>query len=284
MNKRIYFVAFLFLTMQIWLFAGTNSKKSIQKVEYNNEKQMFTCQFKQYKREFILCLPQNFENWTPEQKKQVSPVLMLHGAGENALAFKNMTHFDEDACSRNFAVIYVNGTSKAGSKGALPGWQFMDDKQSKDDYAFLVALIKYMQINYGLNKKAYAVGFSNGGFMCNKLAALNTKPFDAIASVGGMMPKNAWEKRSRRNRIRFIQINGTKDEVVPMKLNGSSKYNPNPAMEDVIEYFKQTSGDKNAEWILLQDGRHVWPTKEYSKIDVNNTILDFFTGRNMPVD
>lgn len=271
MKKRIFSASFLIFVVQFCLFAS-----SIEKVEYNQGLQMFTCQFKQYKREFILCLPENFENWTQEQKNQVSPILLLHGAGDSAAGFKNITHFDQDACCRNFAVIYVNGTSKIGSKGALPGWQYMDDKQSKDDYAFLVALTKYVQKTYGLNDKAYAVGFSNGGFMCSKLAALDTKPFVAIASVGGMMPKTAWDKRSRKNQIRFIQINGTKDEVVPMKLNGSSKYNPNPAMEDVIEYFKNTSGDENATWILLQDGRHVWPTKEYSNIDVNNVILDFF--------
>lgn len=72
-----------------------------------------------------------------------------------------------------------------------------------------------------------------------------------------MMAKQSWEKRSSKNQIRFIQINGTKDEVVPMKLNGSSQYNPNPAMKDMIEYFKQTSGEQDAKWILLENIRHV---------------------------
>lgn len=251
----------------------------------------FVCKYKSYSREYILCLPEDFESKTLEQKAETSIIIMLHGAGSTAEAFMNQTLFHEKACKRDYAVVYITGTVKKNDPASGIVWHYFNDKQSKDDAGFIIELSKYLQNQYGLGSRVFVAGFSNGAFMVTKLASQYSKNFTAAASVGGMMPKQVWEKRIQKPSIGFLQINGTKDDVVPMHLNGSDKYNPNPAIEEVLNYFSNDSsvvteqfstritkkyyGDK-VRWILIEDGYHSWPDKEISGLDCNKTILDFF--------
>lgn len=251
----------------------------------------FLCKYKTYTREFILCLPEDFESKTQEEKNAVSLILMLHGAGGTAESFMAQTEFHKSACARNYAVAYVTGTVKKNDKSSPIGWQYFNDRQSKDDVRFLMELSKHLVGEYELSSKVFVAGFSNGAFMVTKLASQNPGFFTAVASVGGMMPSVVWEKRSSQPSAGFLQVNGTKDDVVPMQLNESVKYSPNPAMEDVLEYFAGTAnyieekrtkrvvqrnyGDK-VRWLIIDEGHHSWPEKSISTIDCNTEILNFF--------
>jgi len=218
--------------------------------------------------EYILCLPDNFENYTEQQKASTSLIIMLHGAGGSAEGFMYETEFHKQACKKGYAVAYINGPVE---------WNFYNQKQAEKDVKFILKTIRNIQKKYGLNKAFYAAGFSNGAFMVHKLACQYSTYFTAAASVGGMMPKPVWDKRPLKNDIGFLQINGTKDDVVPMKSNNTAKNNPNPAMEDVIKYFKSSSGNPDkVQWLLIENGRHSWPKKDYSSLDANEEILNFF--------
>lgn len=217
---------------------------------------------------YILCLPENFETFTEDQKASTPLIIMLHGAGGSAEGFMSETQFHEQACKKGYAVAYINGPNE---------WHFYDNKQSKNDVEFILKITRTIQKEYGLSKKLFAAGFSNGAFMVHKLASQYSKYFTAAASVGGMMPKPVWQKRSPKIDTGFLQINGTKDDVVPMKSNNTAKYNPNPAMEDVIEYYKAASKNPDdIKWLLVENGHHSWPKKDFSTLDANTEILEFF--------
>lgn len=264
------------------------SSSDIQDVVYNEEKDIYTCQYRGIERSFILCLPD-------ECNKQTKLVLMLHGLGSSAASFKTETQFEKAALPLNYAVAYVDGTVDPANRSHGKGWHFHEDDFSVNDISFLNDLVIYLQKEYGLGKQAFVTGFSNGGFMVNKLASSCPEIFTAAASVAGMMPKDIWESKKSSRPCAYIQINGTKDDVVPMDFTASSKYNQNPAMEKVIEYYRKGNkcpssytesklsdvstmysyGTKVA-WVIIDGGYHSWPKPQFAQFEPEKVILEFF--------
>lgn len=254
------------------------------------QQNQFSCNYGVTKRSFYLYLPE------AKNYSETKLVVMLHGYGNSGYSFSQDTEFEKSALPKNFAVLYIDGLPNASIKKSAAGWNYFYDKNGQADINFIVDLVHFVQKKFGLSKKAYVVGFSNGAFMTTKLAVEKSKYFDGFVSVGGMMPKPVWDhKKQGKTEVRFFQINGTKDDVVPMRLNDSAKYNPNPAMEDVIEYFvvkngltekpeKQVLSDRikitkyadTVWWIIIEDFHHSWPTISNCQLNVNEIILEFF--------
>lgn len=263
---------------------------NIQNVSFDSAKNEWNCTYFGKNRKFILYLPETCDSKT-------SLVVMLHGYGNSARSFQMETEFEKSANVRNYAVLYVNGTPNPKVPTSSSGWQYNNDKYSHRDVDFIIKLSKYCQKKYKLGKNVFAVGFSNGGFMVNTLSILRPDFFTAVVSVAGMMNKNVWQERkvAGSSKIGFLQINGTKDDVVPMELNGSNKNNPNVPVEKVLEYFVQVNDvapecekitlsdcatffnyGNTVGWGLIENGRHNWPDERFCNFDVNNFILDFF--------
>ena len=65
-----------------------------------------------------------------------------------------------------------------------------------------------------------------------------------------------------------------------MNANGSAKYNKNPAIEDVLEYYRSANGSADSvKYISIEGGRHSWPEEKFCGFDVDKMILDFFLER-----
>lgn len=251
----------------------------------------FSCLYGETERRFSVYLPAG------EMK---GLVFMLHGYGSDMNAFRLLTGMDSPANERGYTVIYVNGVHDPGDASYATGWNSGIGKSSVDDMGFLNALAHRMQAEYGLTKnETFAAGFSNGGFMMYRIAAEGQEFFGGVASVSGMMPAAMWNEKGEKADISVLQINGTKDDAVPMNCNGTAKYSKAPAIEDVIDYFaaaggldeeetvllssraqltKHTGADSAMEvWqVLIKDGRHSWPEEEYVGFDTCSVILDFF--------
>lgn len=272
----------------------------------------FTCTYCGNKRSFILCLPENAggelqtnasianfggglqtnasvansggglqTNASVSNPTPTSLILMLHGYGSNGESFQLQTHFDGQAAAHGYAVAYVDGTGDPEDKTSAAGWNSGIKDSPKDDIGFLSSLASALQEKYGFSDKVFAAGFSNGAFMIHRLA-LETEKFTAVASVAGFCPLKVWENRPEQIKTGILQINGTKDDVVPMKANGSARFNKNPAIEDVMDYYKTAFSFEKTETfepvrhILIKDGRHSWPEKAFCGFDVNEEILNYF--------
>lgn len=280
-HKKYVLLCILFFS----LFAFTGCRSGIRNITYNKERNVYSCEYRGQTRRFILCLPENCEN--------AGMVFMLHGYGGDSYNFKNETRFDETACKSGFAVVYVDGLVNSEISGSRAGWFYNDDKNSKKDIDFLEELAIFLQNKYEFDKEnTYIAGFSCGAFLCYKISAKDSKIFKGIISAGGMMPDNVWKNKKQKSKCRVLQINGTKDSVVPMKLNNTDKNNPAPAMEDVLSYF---SGNLETEckiqelserselrkysddvwWLLIKNETHRWPSSKWAEIDINRIILDF---------
>lgn len=250
----------------------------------------YTCQYKNTNRKFRLYLPET------QDLRKSSLIVMLHGYGESAESFSRQTQFEKSALPKNYAVLYITGIPNPSVKTSSAGWNYFYDSNGKKDIGFIVDLTKFIQKKYKLGDDAYVVGFSNGAFMTTKLAVEYSSVYRGFVSVGGMMPKTVWEhkKKNYKQPVRFFQINGTKDNVTPMRLNNSDKTNPNPAIEDVLDYFVESNKIKNPGsvekinervtitryenkvwWMLIEDFSHSWPDGSYANIDANKYILEF---------
>jgi len=278
----------LYVLMLLSFVMLISCSKDIKNLNEETEAHKYSCQYKDRKRIFYLYTPEK------ENLNDTKLVVMLHGYGSSGWAFEKDTGFEKDALPKDYAVLYISGVPNPGVKTSAPGWNYNYDRNGKTDINFIIDLVSFVQKKYGLSHIAYVVGFSNGAFMTNKLAVEKSKYFDGFVSVGGMMPESVWNHR-KKAKVRFFQINGTKDEVTPMRLNDSTKYNPNPAMEDVIDYFVEMNGIKTEPvveqvnskikitkyedkvwWLLIDKYPHSWPTRRYCELNINDIILDFF--------
>ena len=138
--------------------------------------------------------------------------------------------------------------------------------------------------------------------MIHRLATEAGDLFSAFVSVAGTMPATLWNARPEKADISFFQITGEKDDVVPKQSNGSAQYSIFPAIEDVMAYWAEACSLEAMEteeiasslltkhysaetpqqvWhLLVQNGRHSWPTERFTGIDANAQILLFFEALN----
>lgn len=285
----------LLLLISLPMLTSCLSTRNINQFMQQETQNLYTCNYRGQNREFCLFLPDS------QDLSSTPLIIMLHGYGSSAQSFSIQTELEKSALPRNYGVLYISGIKNPSVRTSSPGWNFYYDSNGKADINFIVDLTRYIQKKYNTSKDCYAVGFSNGAFMASKLAVEHSELYKAVASAGGMMPAPVWnhKKKAYNQPSRFFQINGTKDEVTPMRLNDSAKYNPNPAMEDVIDYFAGVNHVKTAPvknqlneiaeitmyenkvwWLLLEDYPHCWPSQAISKLNINEMILDFFDREN----
>jgi len=252
------------------------------------EDNTYECQFEGVTFKFVLFLPEKVDGNTPL-------ILMMTGLNTNSSGFKSQTNIDETACPRGYAVCYVQPGLRTGGRGWDCG---LSEPREVDSLDYLVNLVIYLQDEYGLSKtKAFAAGFSNGGFMAHRVAMEASDTFLAVASVAGVMTNMIWDERTDKTSIGVLEIYGTADTIIPQ--NGNDTALPYPPIEDVMKYWAQANGlsasgteqlsgvaeltkytaflNKTQVWsVKIDGGEHVWPTEDIAGFNANELILDFF--------
>ena len=255
----------------------------------------FYCKYNGIRHDFILDLP--------ETPKDAPLILMLPGYGNSAETFRSAIKLHKDAVPKGYAVAYINGAKNPDDKTLAIGWRWDSTGKhhtKENDTAFLIDIACYLAEEYSFNqKKLFAAGFSNGGFMIHTLAMQASDVFCAYASIAGKMSNNIWNIRNKKNNLSFLQITGEKDDVVPKKSDGSARYAKAPAIEDVMRYWADSNGlktetteligngsslikysdkrrKKNVWHLIVKNGRHSWSAQNINGIDTNQLLLDFF--------
>ncbi|MBZ0302449.1 MAG: dienelactone hydrolase family protein [Anaerolineae bacterium] len=167
------------------------------------EVQMFS--FADLERTYTLHVP-------PGLAEPAPVVIILHGRGGTGQQMAVYTGFDELADREGFIALYPDGVEGEWDyvKG-VPGYP-----DAQDDTAFLVGLVDHLAEDYPVDlSRVYVAGFSNGGFMAERIACENSPRFAAYASVaasgfGGMTQICAQSGQSP-----IVLIHGTADNNVP---------------------------------------------------------------------
>lgn len=116
-------------------------------------------------------------------------VLTLHGSGMSARHFANQRDPElfEQADARGWILAFPDGTPCDHKDGLCFTAKGESSETQPDDVEYLSALIEMLQQAYAIDADSlYAMGFSNGGGMAERLGAELPTVFAAVASVAGL--------------------------------------------------------------------------------------------------
>lgn len=197
-------------------------------------------------RNYLVYIPNSYDS-----EIDYPLMFLFHGFGGIASQFMNTADMRDLAESKNFIVVYPQGLDLAGTGSH---WNCSnpsaDNKSDVDDIGFIENLIDQLLIDYPVidNKRIYAAGYSNGGFMSYYLAC-NSNKFAAIGSVAGTMLDDSYQNCNAQFPTAMINIHGTDDFDVPYV--GNSYY---PSIPDVVDWWKNFNNSTNEDLLTNQDG------------------------------
>jgi polyhydroxybutyrate depolymerase len=149
----------------------------------------------------------------PPQLPRPAPlVLSFHGYRNFPLFQKALSQLNVTADRAGFVVVYPKGSGTPLSFNGLGCCGSAFD-ESVDDVAFTDAMLDMLERELCIDRsRVYVTGFSNGGFMAQRLACERADRFAAAASVAGLLdPKACAPTRP----ISVLEIHGTADDFVP---------------------------------------------------------------------
>ena len=197
-------------------------------------------------RNYLIYIPDSYDS-----EIDYPLMFLFHGFGGIASEFINTADMRDLAESKNFIVVYPQGLDLAGTGSH---WNCSnpsaDNKSDVDDIGFIENLIDQLLIDYPVidNKRIYAAGYSNGGFMSYYLGC-NSKKFAAIGSVAGTMLDDSYQSCNANFPTAMINIHGTDDFDVPY--DGNIYY---PSIPEVVDWWKIFNNTPNEDLLTNQDG------------------------------
>lgn len=240
-------------------------------------------------RRYMVHLPPSF---TTERARPL--VMNLHGGSGTMINAQGFTQMNPVADRNDFVVVWPQGYGSAP-----PGYSWADgrntsaDQMGVDDVGFIRTLIDTLTVAYNIDPdRVYVCGFSNGGFMVQRLACELTGRFAAMASLGCSMDTVLRRTCSPTTAIPMAFFNGTADPQMPyeggamqnplvtpvlpvdsavrywVKRNGCTNERPLVRLPDIVasdsstvEVITFTDCDCNADVLFYRivNGGHTWP-------------------------
>ena len=160
-------------------------------------------------------LERDFRIHVPNQiSPTLSVVIFLHGRfGTAAQASK--LGLTETADKHGFIVVYPDGINMHWNDGRK-SCPFLKRDKDVDDVGFVAALTKQIAQQYQISSdRCFLFGLSNGGFMCQRLAAERPELFAAMGMIGAAMLQSKVADFSPPLPVSMIFFNGTDDPIVP---------------------------------------------------------------------
>jgi polyhydroxybutyrate depolymerase len=161
-------------------------------------------------RTFLVHIPSSYDG-----SADAPLVIALHGHGGTGAGQARLTHMSDVADANGFIVVYPDGVNHAWNDGRS-GINGADE--GIDDTGFIRDLIKRAEAEYKIDpSRVYATGFSNGGFMCYRLARDLPDLIAAVAPVSGLLSEELEAKYTSATPISVLIIAGTADPLIPFE-------------------------------------------------------------------
>ena len=200
-------------------------------------------------RQYMTHLPPGYNN------DHLTPaVIVLHGGSGNYQSVQGFTQMNVVSNENDFLVVYPQGIGNAP-----PGYSWADgrnttaDQAGIDDIGFISRLIDTMYQDYNIDtNRVYICGFSNGGFMTQRLACESPERFAAIGGLGCSMDTNLIQTCNPDREVPMAYFSGTADPEVPYQ--GGAMNNPavTPivAVDTAVQYWVNNNQCKTAEPVV----------------------------------
>lgn len=140
-------------------------------------------------------------------------IIALHGRSGNGAGMAYLSRFNELAEREGVIVVYPDGIDREWSY--LPGTPGIPAEAGVDDVGFLTRLIADLARDLTLDaQRVYVMGFSNGGFMTQRLACDASDTFAAFGSVAATLYPGFIDRCAGAPPVPIMLIHGTHDAVV----------------------------------------------------------------------
>ncbi len=153
--------------------------------------------------------------WVPATEGPRDVVVALHGAGQTARQFSEVSQFIKRAEAQNFVAVYPQGLAFLW----LHGWNAGEccgnvDEPQRDaaDVAFLEQLTREVS-DLTCGDRVLATGFSNGGMMAHRWGCEGTE-VDAVVAASGQL---AWKGDCTGDPLPVRHYHGTADPKVSLE-------------------------------------------------------------------
>ncbi len=161
-------------------------------------------------------LPRTYNLYVPTSYTPETPmplVVVLHGRPDTGVGIATITDMNIVAEQEGFIAVYPHGINQE--------WNYVKDiplfnDTGIDDFAFLRSLMADLSKDFAIDPtRRYVTGFSNGGFMVNRLACEMTDEFAAFASVGGAAFTGMENVCAPHISVNMLLMHGTDDISIP---------------------------------------------------------------------
>lgn len=195
-----------------------------------------------FQRKFTIHKPTGFTNSVP-----VPLVIFLHGGTGNMASAQGFTNLNAVSNANGFLAVYPQGYGVVPTGGYVwaDGRGSFADIAGIDDIGFIDKLLDTIIANYNINiNKIYISGFSNGGFMTQRLACQLNQRFAAMSSLGCTMDTILFEGCNPTRPIPMLFMLGTADPRVPYnggQLRGTISNVPVVGINTLVDFWKNNN-------------------------------------------
>ena len=279
-------LVFNLLTISIFLFSCKKEGGPTLSVDKPSEQKTINITFDGVARNFIVYLPSGYNN-----SGKMPLIFAIHGGSGTPEGLINIANFKTIADRDKVVLVYPEGVQKNWNDGRPTA----PNQLGINDVVFFNQMCDYMINNYSVDeKKIYATGISNGGFMSTRLGCELSNRIAAIAVNAATIEATTIAPNCKPNRpVPALYIHGTTDPLVPflggqitaggtaggtilshfqaidkwVTINGC---NPTPTVTDLPDiandgttikqrvYSGGANGSEVVSYVVLNGG-HTWP-------------------------
>lgn len=164
--------------------------------------------YTQRPRSYVVYVPSGYD---PNEPLPV--VFTFHGRPSTGTSMAYITNMQPIAEAENFIVVFPDGLDNQ--------WHYVEDiafypQQEYSDFEFLRDLIDDLAIDLNIDRnRLYATGFSNGGFMTQRLACEMSDTFAAFAAAGSQVFAGLPSVCPENGNVPMLLMHGTDDISIP---------------------------------------------------------------------
>ena len=242
-----------------------------------------------------------YYEWAAPDGDQARPVLLaFHGAGGNANEYRMNSELVAPAIEAGYVVAFPQAANETGRTWAIGcAGCTQGDELGIDDVAFVDAVLHDLAMRAKIDRtRVYATGFSMGGWFTYALACQRGNIVQAIAAIGGLMPRPVAAQCAPTEPLGALVIFGDLDQTQPYggragpyglfgadssAIFWSSAANCQTEIpeeertfgETVVRVAQRTDCDGNVhiERHRVVGMTHVWPSGRY---DATRELIRFF--------
>lgn len=165
-------------------------------------------------------ITRTYRTFTPADYDPARPyplVVALHGRPGNGYGMAYLLDMNDTAAANDVIMVYPDGQFREWHY--TNGYEGFGTYSQQDDVEFLGLLLQDLLLDYNIDPaQTFLVGFSNGGYMTQRVACEAPATFDGYAVIGaGMLELLIEDYCAESDPVSIAFIHGTTDPSIPFQ-------------------------------------------------------------------